>query len=92
MFKNDRHIIYLTENSRIGKTVVRSKLKTPYKMLVTLKGTFNDTIIFDAKKLPPKEIDKIIYNHDWYADSAWFYFDSYKATKVNLKVTYKFYQ
>ena len=61
-------------------------------MVVTLKGTFNDTIIFDAKKLPPSEINKTIYDYDWYADSAWFYFDTYKATKVTLNATFKFYQ
>jgi hypothetical protein len=90
--KNDRHIINLTENSRLGKTVVRSKLKTPYKLVVTLKGSLNDTIMFDSKRIPPSNVDEVIHSSDWYADSAWFYFDAYKATKVNLKVTISFYQ
>lgn len=90
--KHDDHIINLTENSQIGKTVIRSKLRTPFKLVATLKGTINDTIIFDSKKIPPNFVDIKIYEHDWYADSAWFHFDPYKASKVKLKVTYRFYE
>jgi len=90
--KHDKHIIVLTESSKKVKTVIKSELKTPYKLIVTLKGSFSDTIFFDGKKIPPPEIDKIMYDYDWYSDSAWFYFDAYKATKVDLKVTFSFYQ
>jgi hypothetical protein len=90
--KHDKQIITLTEKSRIGKTVIRSQLKTPYKLVVTLKGSLNDTIMFDSKKIPPSRIDKEIHNSDWYADSAWFYFDAYKATKLNLEVVFCFYE
>lgn len=92
MIKKDNHIINLTEKSRIGKTVVWSKLKTPYKLVVTLKGSLNDTIMIDSRKIPPSIINEVIHSSDWYTDSAWFYFDAYKATKVNLKVTVSFYQ
>ena len=92
MLKNDKQIIKLTEKSRIGKTVVWSKLKTPYKLVMTLKGSINDTIIFDGRKIFQTDIDEKIHDYDWYADSAWFYFDAYKATKVDMKVTFIFYQ
>lgn len=90
--KKDKHVIILTEKSSNGKVSVKSKLRTPYKMVVFLDGTLNDTIFLDGEKIPPSRVNKKIYDYDWYSDSAWFYFDRYKATKVNLKLTYIFYQ
>ena len=89
--RTDKQVVKLNENSCSVEGVVNTELKIPHKIKCNTKGTFNDTIILGTRKIPPPRINTE-YVTDWYADSVWYYFDPYKATKVNLKLVYTFYE
>lgn len=91
IIKSDTQVVKLTEANIVAKGVIRSELKTPYKIRRHVKGSFNDTIILNNRMYPPSQIN-IENKMDWYADSIIYNFNPYRASKVKLKLVYTFYQ
>ncbi|MEJ8757597.1 hypothetical protein WG947_11340 [Pontibacter sp. H259] len=98
-------ISFLSVGGSKTETIIIDRVSNPYNykvqsglkadqyvhnLRIVVRGSINDTALISNVKLLPGKVDKVIYNSDWYSPDYELKYNSYRATKGNLKVELTF--